>query len=123
MVIDRPRVLIIDEDRRTVDRLQEQFVQSGYEAEVALSGSVGLSIIEERRMSVAVLNAELGHEADWALVKHLKESDPQMPVVLFNGPKVKGLSREAKRAGVASFLLHPAEPERVITEATKVMSS
>lgn len=118
----RPRVLIIDGDRRTVDKLQEEFVRSGYEAEIALSGNVGISIIEDRRMSVAVLSAELGHEADWALVKSLKESDPSLPLVLFNGPKVKGLSREARRAGVARFLAHPLDTEKVMTETAKVLN-
>src|SRR3990172_11922895 len=98
-LITRQRVLIIDEDRRTVDKLQEKFVQSGYEAEIALSGPVGLAIVGERYMSVAVLSAKVGHEEDWELVKNLKKSDPHLPVVLFNAPKVKGLSKEARRAG------------------------
>jgi len=113
-VISCPRVLIIDRDRRTVDRLQEQFTRFGYEAEVALSGHVGVSIVAERRMSVAVLSAALGHESDWALVRRLKKSDPAMPVVCFNGPKVKGLSREAKRAGVTKLLVDQAEAETVM---------
>ena len=71
MVI-RPRVLIIDEDRRTVDKLQEMFTRVGCEAEIALSGNVGLSIVSERHMSVAVLSAKVGHGEDWALVRELK---------------------------------------------------
>ena len=122
-VFDRPRVLIIDEDRRTVDRLQEHFVQSGYEAEIALSGPVGLSIIEERRMDAAVLNAAMGHHEDWALVKSLKHFAPSLPLVLFNGPKVKGLSREAKRAGVSRFLIHPTDAQEIISETLKVLNS
>ena len=99
-MITRRRVLIIDEDRRTVDRLQEQFVQSGYEAEVALSGPVGIAIVAERYMSVVILSAKVGHVEDWELVKSLKKSDPQVPVVMFNAPKVKGLSKEAAYAAV-----------------------
>jgi len=45
-----------------------------------------------------------------------------MPVVCFNGPKVKGLSREAKRAGVTKLLVDQAEAETVMAEAVKVMN-
>ena len=120
-MISRRRVLIIDEDRRTVDRLQEKFVQSGYEAEIALSGLVGLAIVAERYMSVAVLSAKVGHDEDWELVKSLKKSDPHLPVVLFNVPKIKGFSKEARRAGVSKFILSDLDAETVLHEAVKVM--
>lgn len=122
-MITRRRVLIIDEDRRTVDKLQEQFVQSGYEAEIALSGPVGIAIVAERYMSVVILSAKVGHGdgEDWELVKSLKKSDPHVPVVMFNAPKVKGLSKEARRAGVSKFILSDLDPETVLHETVKVM--
>ena len=119
--MDRPRVLIIDGDRRTVDQLQEHFTRSGCEAEVALSGHVGLSIVEERRMSLTILNGEMGLEGDWALVRRLKAFDPAMPLMLFNGPNAKSVSREARRHGVTRFLAQPVEVETVMAEAMKVL--
>lgn len=118
---NRPRVLIIDEDRRTVDRLQEKFVQMGYEAEIALSGLVGLGIVAERYMSLVVMSAKVGHDEGWELIRSMKKSDPQVPVVLFNAPKVKGLSKEARRAGVAKFLSIELDTDMVMNEAVKVM--
>lgn len=117
----RPRVLIIDEDRRTVDKLQEKFTQLGYEAEIALSASVGVSIVAERQMSVAILSAKIGHSEDWDLVRQLKNQDPHLPVVLFNAPNVKGLSKEARRAGCAKFLMLDFDSERLLDEAVKSM--
>ncbi len=121
--MDRERVLIIDQNRRTVDKLQTMFVKSGYEAEVALSGPVGLSIIAERHMRVAVLSARVGHNGDWALVRRLKKVDPSLLVVLFDAPKVKGLSREARRAGVSRFLASPIDAELILTETVKTMGN
>ena len=119
--VDRGRVLIIDADRRTVDRLQEMFLQSGFEAEVALSPNVGLNIVNERQMSVAILSAEVACDGDWAVVKGMKQRDPDLPVVLFNAPNEKGLSREARRAGVKRFLATPTDIQAVHNEAIKVM--
>lgn len=116
----RPRVLIIDEDRRTVDSLQEKFLQVGFEAEIALTGEVGVAIVSERYMSVALLSARLGQNAQWELVRKLKEYDPHLPVVLFNGEKVKGLSKEARRAGAAKFLLADTDTQSLLSETMKV---
>lgn len=119
--MDHRRVLIIDADRRTVDKLQELFVRSGFEAEVALSPSVGLNIIMERQMSVAVMSAEVGRDEDWAVVKRMKQTDPDLPVVLFNTPKDKMVSREAKRAGVRRCIVTPTDIQAVHNEAVKMM--
>ena len=121
VVVTRPRVLIIDEDRRTVDKLQEKFIQLGCEAEIALSGPVGLSIVAERQMSLALLSAKVGHSSDWELVKELKKFDPHLPVVLFNAPKQKGLSKEARRAGCAKFIACEFDTDRLLSEAVKVI--
>ena len=120
-MVYRQRVLIIDEDRRTVDRLQEKFVELGCEAEIALSGEVGVTIAAERHMSVAILSAKIGQQQDWSLVRQLLASDPKLPVVLFNAPKVKGLSKEARRVGVRKFLCADADPLAVYEEVMKVM--
>ncbi len=120
-MVYRQRVLIIDEDRRTVDKLQEKFVEFGCEAEIALSGEVGVTIAAERHMSVAILSAKIGQQQDWSFVRRLRASDPKLPVVLFNAPKVKGLSKEARRAGVSKFISADVDPNAVFLEAMKVM--
>jgi len=118
----RPRVLIIEEDRRTVDELQDRFERGGFEAEVALSGEVGLSIIAERKMNVAVVDAQREEARDWQLLKDLKESDPGLHVILINGIKGRGMWRVARRAGAARFLSSPVNPDKVVTAATQVVT-
>ncbi len=115
----RCRVLIIDGDRRTVDQLQDQFERDGFEPEVALSGDVGLSIVGERRMNAAVLDASMGKEDDWNLLRDLKRRDPSLPVVLINGPK--GESAVARRAGAARYVSSPVDPAKVISAVCQIV--
>lgn len=122
-MIENQRVLIIDGDRRTVDKLQEKFIQSGYEAEIALSGTVGLSIVGERRMRIGVLNAKMGHDEDWQLVKRLRKRDPGLRLVLFDCPATKDFSREARRMGITMAIASPSDLETVFVEAVKLMGN
>jgi ActR/RegA family two-component response regulator len=118
--------LIIEPDRRTVDELQEHFERHGYEAEIALSVSVGLSILAERRMDVAIIDAHLKVEAqakeeEWALLRSLREADPDLPVVVINGRKGKGVGKVARRAGAARFLPSPVDAEAIMLALSDVL--
>lgn len=117
----KPRVLIIEADRRTVDELQERFERHGIESEVALNASVGLDILTERRMDAAIVDAELEQRDKWSLLKQLREKAPGVPVVMINGWKSKGVSKLARRAGAARFLVSPFDPEKVITAISDVI--
>ena len=117
----RPRVLIIETDRRTVDELQERFERHGFEAEVALSASVGLTILGERQMDAAVLDARLEQNGEWELLRSVKEIAPGLPVVMINGDKLKGIAKIARRAGAARFLPSPVDPEEVIVALSDVL--
>jgi len=117
----RPRVLIIEADRRTVDELQERFERHGIEAEVALNVAVGLTILAERRMDAAVIDAQFEVMNEWTLLQRVKEVDPNVPVVMINGDKSKGISKVARRAGVTRFLSSPVDPEKVILALSDVI--
>lgn len=117
----RARVLIIEADRRTVDELQERFERHGFEAEVALTTAVGLSILSERRMDAAVLDAQMDAHEDWKVLKSIRAKDPKLPIVMINGAKLKGITKLARRAGASRFLPSPVDPEKVIGALSDVL--
>jgi len=119
----RSRVLIIEEDRRTVDQLQERLEDMGVEAEIALNGRVGLAIISERKMSAAVLDAQMSGFENWELLRAIKRRAPDLPVVLINGRPRKGESRIARRAGATRFMRSPTDPEKVVMVLNQVLGS
>lgn len=113
--MDRPRVLIVEENRRTVGELHDKFEINGYEAEVALNGQLALSIIHEREMDVAVLDHEMSGFREWELVRKLKSKAPALPIVLINGPREKGIARVARRAGATRYMRSPVNLDRVVS--------
>ena len=80
--IERPRVLIIEQNRRTVGELHDRLVRMGYETEVALSGESGLAIIHERDMDLAVLDHRVSGFDEWELLHQLRRRAPGLPIVL-----------------------------------------
>ena len=118
----RKRVLIIEDDKRTVEEIHCVLENNGYETEVALTPQVGLAILAERRMDAAVLDAQLEEtDSGWTLLKQIRETNPALPIVLINAPKQKGLSEIARRAGASRFMAQPVNPERVGAEVVKIL--
>ena len=120
--MERQRVLIIEENRRTVGALHDKLESNGYEAEVALSGEMALFIVTEREMDAAVLDHRMSGFTEWELVRQIKRRAPALPIVLINGPRQKGVSRVARRAGASRFMRSPVNLDRVVTAVEGVLS-
>lgn len=120
--MEQPRVLIVEENRRTVGQLHDRFVQEGFETEVALNGQVGLSIVHERDMDAAVVSHRLRGFEEWELLRKLRREAPGLPIVLINGPRRKGISRVARQAGATRFLREPANLDRVVDAVATIIS-
>ena len=120
--MEQPRILIVEQNRRTVGELHDRLVRQGFETEVALSGEGGLSIVHERDMDAAVVSHLLSGFAEWELLRMLRRNAPDLPIVLINGPRRKGISRVAHQAGATRFLCAPANLDRVVDAVATILS-
>ena len=112
--MERARVLIIEENRRIVGELHDRLVREGYETEVALNGEMGMAIIRDRDMDVAVVDHHACGCEEWDLLRKLHRRVPGLPIVLINGPRRRGISRMARQAGATRFLRAPVNLSRVV---------
>lgn len=120
--MERPRILVVEENRRTVGQLHDRLVRQGFETEVALSGEIGLSIVHDRDMDAAVVSHRLRGFEEWELLRRLRRDAPGLPIVLINGPRRKGISRVARQAGATRFLREPANLDRVVEAVAMIIS-
>ena len=74
-------------------------------------------------MDAAVVDAELETKDKWPLLKELRQRAPGVTVVLINGWKSKGVSKLARRAGAARFLVSPIDVEKVIDALSAVITN
>ena len=53
------RILIVEDERQTVDELRDLFELYGYETEVALNKQVAITILQERSMDIAIVSTQV----------------------------------------------------------------
>lgn len=120
--IERQRLVLLEEDRHNIDELRDFFLQKGYECEVALDMETARSILDERRMDLAVVNLELAGAQDEQIIEEFKARDPEMALVLYNGRKDKARQRRLRRAGADSYLSTASDIGAVARAVERVLS-
>ena len=104
----KKKVLIVD-DEPLIRALMREFleVRGEYEVREAESGQEGLHCFQEDRPQLAIVDNILPDGLGLDLLKHMREADATVPLILITGHKYVDLEAKAKEAGATRFLVKP----------------
>ena len=110
MDVSELRVLLVDDEEELVSALVERLGYRGIEAKYALNGPQAIEMVQRESFDVVVLDIKLPGMSGVEVHNVLRNSYPDLPVVLITG---KGDIRSAVRAmKPALMLLASAKPVR-----------
>lgn len=119
----RRRLLLLEQDRHTIDELRDAFTERGYECEVALDLATARNILRERLMTMSVINALLTGISDAELIPELKACNLDMALVVYNGTDDKVRQRKFRSMGADSYLSKATDLKAVARAALKVLDA
>ncbi len=108
------RILIVEDERQTVDTLRDLFEQNGYETEVALSKQVALTILQERKMDVAIVSATVQEISGIEILYEIRKIIPNIPIIVISNQKSKRVESSFVKAGASVFIVKPLDPTFVL---------
>ncbi|TVM00554.1 MAG: hypothetical protein CV087_13195 [Candidatus Brocadia sp. WS118] len=108
------RILIVEDERQTVDTLRDLFEQNGYETEVALSKQVALTILQERKMDIAIISTTVQEISGVEILYEIRKIIPNIPVIVVGNQKSKRIESSFMKAGTNIFVVKPLEPTFVL---------
>ena len=103
------RILIVEDERQTVDTLRDMFEQHGYETEVALNKQVALTILQERCMDIAIVSTSVQDSSGGDILHEIRKLNAKMPIVMISEQKSKRVETSSIKAGAKIFLLKPLD--------------
>ena len=111
--VDRPTLLIVDDDRTTRMLLQSALEKQGYQVMVAEQGEQGLSILAQHapRIHALVLDREMPGIDGLEMVQRMK-ADPQLapiPVIMLTGSSGEQSIEQGINVGVYYYLVKPIQ--------------
>ena len=110
-----PSVLIVDDEANIRRMVGALLAEEGYEVRDAAEGAVGLTRVSESAPDVVLLDLMMPGELDGlATLARLRESVPDIPVIMMSGKAGLSDAVKATKLGAFNFLEKPLTPEGVL---------
>jgi DNA-binding response OmpR family regulator len=103
----RPRVLYVDNDEDSRDMLSTLLEFSRFETRVAADAAQALSLSQEERFDLYLLEAWLPGLDGFELCRCLRASDPITPILFYSGAGYSTDKRKGIEAGANAYWTKP----------------
>ena len=115
------RVLVIDDDEETADRLKSCLERHGYNVDVASDGEEGLACALDVAYAVLIVDRLMPRLDGIKVIRRLREQGVRTPVLILSAlgeldDRVRGL-----RAGGDDYLVKPAAPQEIVARVDALM--
>ncbi len=119
--MDKPQVLIVDDDRRVRDVLHEIFLSNGYKCLVAQNGREGLEMFGTARPPLTVTDVKMPVMDGVEFLKAARQKDPDAAIIILTGVGDVKTAIESLKHGAHDFILKPVNVEELLIAAERAL--
>lgn len=112
---EKPKILVVDDDRRMVKTICDILRVKGYEALPAYSGEEAVQMVQGEACDCVLMDIKMPGIDGVAALKTIKGIAPETTVVLMSAYASKEQAEEAKRLGAAMVLTKPIDFPQVLS--------
>lgn len=114
MTLDRPSILIVDDDEVFRRRLARAFADRGFDARQAEDYDSAMATAQSESPEYAVVDVKMPGRSGLELARDLLAVDPTTKVVILTGYASVSTTAWAMRVGVAWYLPKPADADDIL---------
>ncbi len=108
------RILVIEDEERIRDNLQETLSLAGHTVTLADSAKQGISLFRKGEFDLVVTDLSMPEISGWEVARIIKERDPEVPVALVTGWGVKIDGERLGDRGVDMVISKPFQVNRLL---------
>ena len=101
------RILVVDDEENMRETLSEFLRMLGYEVDVASDGSSGIEQLGRQEYDLVLTDLKMPGMDGIALTEWMRETHPDMPVILMTGYATVDTTIRALRLGASDYVLKP----------------
>ena len=98
------KLLLIEDDEHVAEVLADAFGADGHETVIAYTGEDGLAYLARERPDAVVLDVRLPTLNGVGVLKRIRSTDPDLPVIIMTGLATPGELAEIRRLGVTEIV-------------------
>lgn len=108
------RLLVVDDDRETLESLKDVLEAHGHTVLTAESGEAALDELSRNQFDLALVDLKLGTISGFDVIRAIEREHPETVVIVFTGYASLESAMEALRMGAYDFLQKPLKMEILI---------
>ena len=113
--IIKVRILIVDDEPRIGEFLDEFLTDQGYEVFFADNGADALVLLKHARPHIVLLDVKMSGMNGLEVLQRIKEIDPSTGVIMVTALQDEETGRQALRLGAVDFISKPIDFEYLET--------
>lgn len=123
--MELPRVLIVDDDNALLHALPQTLAlrMSHVQVDTAASAQEALQQMQEHAYDAIISDIKMPGMDGIALVEHLQQHSPEIPILLITGHGERDLVVRALRAGAYDFLEKPLERDYLVSSLQRALQT
>jgi DNA-binding NtrC family response regulator len=120
-MMDKNRILIIEDDRRLREVLQKILGRKGFRVDLAENGSEGLKKIKQDSFDVALTDLKMPGMDGMEVLQAIKKLSPQTYVIIMTAYGTIDSAVEAIRNGAFDYITKPFKTEEILIVLEKAL--
>ncbi len=105
--MNKPRILLIDDDKNTANGLRKILLQDGYDVSCAYTGNEASNLIESERFDIVITDMKLPDISGFSIIEKVKKKDINIPVVMITAFSSLQTAIDAMKKGADDYLTKP----------------
>ena len=121
MTLERPSILITDDDPVARETLREIFEPVGYRTLLAESGEEALDIVRQQDVHLALMDLNLPRLSGLETISLVRQIKGVLPMILITAEQDENLLRKALSANAFCVLAKPVSKNVIIYVVTRAL--
>jgi DNA-binding NtrC family response regulator len=122
-MMDRPRILIIDDDSGLRKTLADILRLKGFEPLAAKDGTEGLAVLKDNPVDLVLIDLGLPDIAGIDVLKQVKDDYPSTEAIIITGNATLDSAIEATNKGAFSYLQKPYDIDQLILHVRRAIEN
>jgi DNA-binding response OmpR family regulator len=114
-------ILVVDDDRKTVDLVRLYLERAGYRVRVGYDGRQALELAREQRPDLVVLDLMLPHVDGLDVCHALRQESGQVPIIMLSARSTEADKLGGLETGADDYMTKPFSPAELVARVKAVL--
>ena len=115
------KLLLVEDNEMNRDMLSRRLERKGYAVICAVDGGQAVEMAAREKPALILMDMSLPVLDGWEATRHIKATNPHLPIIALTAHAMEGDERKAREAGCDDYDTKPVELERLLGKIQKLL--